>query len=171
MQYICANYSLVNILVLVQEMVLSSPEFLNVAGMAGSARAIFLNACAKSWVKCAKKGELWYVCTKFELWVNNMSLNAPLCLLTAINSRFLGFYCTNLVVKTLRKICQHKCACAKNLTFRNSALTFGWFSCAGLFDKSRGDLQHPWQEWRWNAGGGGVCGRMHEGWRAACHAE
>ena len=35
----------------------SGPEFLNVAGMAGSARTILFMACAKSLVKCAKKGE------------------------------------------------------------------------------------------------------------------
>ena len=123
-------------------LVASEAEFLNVAGMAGSARAIFSVACAKSWVKCAKKGEFGYVCTKFELWVRNMPLNAPLCLITAINSQFLGFYCTNRVDKTLRKICQQKSAHAKNMTSRNSG--FEWI----LRHYSLGLLQFfPWRLW------------------------
>ena len=40
-----------------------------------------------------KRANFVFFCIKFEVWVKNMSLNNPLCLLTAIKSGVLGFYC------------------------------------------------------------------------------
>ena len=62
-------------------------------GHGGQRPRKFIDGLRKILSKMCKKGEFWYVCTKFELLMKNKSLNVHLCLLTAINSRFFGFYC------------------------------------------------------------------------------
>ena len=90
----------------------SQAEFLNVVGMAGSARAIFCHGLRKILSKMCKKGKYWYVCTKFELWI---SLNVPFMPPYSNKFTIFGTSLQIWVIKILRKIIHHKSAQAKKI--------------------------------------------------------